>query len=114
MQTDMTQGSIEEQLDAIYAEREWLAQELGVAHAEGGVDMVRNLEAQLCDFYRQFGGRAPVSNHETLQLLNYVQELSQHLDQMYTEKSVTFSIEDEKPVIKATWKETLNNQGDTK
>jgi hypothetical protein len=55
-----------------------------------------------------------VSNHETLQLLNYVQELSQHLDQMYTEKSVTFSIEDEKPVIKATWKETLNNQGDTK
>lgn len=112
MLTEQTTGSIEEQLDMLYAEREWLTQELGVPDAEGIVDMVRNLEAQLCDFYRQFGGRAPVSNHETLQLLNYVQELSQHLDEMYSEKSVTFSIEDDKPVIKATWKE-VTNQGDT-
>lgn len=110
---DANTGTVEEQLELLYGEREWLAQELGCCDAEGIVDMVRNLEGQLVDLYKTYGSAAPVSSAGTLQLLNYVQELSQHLDQMYSEKSVTFHIEDDKPVIKATWKEVTNNtQGD--
>lgn len=111
MSYETTSGTIEEQLEAIYAEREWLSNELGVADAEDVVNMVRNLEMQLCDLYRIHGPIAPMSNQATMQLLTYVQELSQHLDQMYSEKSVEFHIEDDKPVIKASWKEILS-EGD--
>lgn len=111
MSFETTNGTIEDQLDVLYAEREWLSGELGVADAEDVVKMVRNLEMQLCDLYRIHGSVAPLSNNATLQLLTYVQELSQHLDGMYSEKSVEFHIEDDKPVLKASWKEILN-EGD--
>jgi hypothetical protein len=106
-----TTDSMHEQLEALYAEREWLSQELGCCDAESVVSMVRSLEAQLADMYHNYGSNAPVSDASTAQLLNYVTELSQHLDSMFTEKSVTFSVENDKPVIRATWKETLC-QGD--
>lgn len=104
--------SMHEQLEALYAEREWLSQELGCCDAEGVVSMVRSLEGQLADLYQQYGTTSPVSDAQTAQLINYVTELSQHLDGMFQEKSVTFSMENERPTIRATWKETLCNQGD--
>ncbi len=108
------QGTMEDQLQTVYAEKEWLAQEIGVCDAESIVDMVRNLEGQLHDLYKTYGSVPPVSNQATLQLLNTVQELSQHLDGMYSEKTVTFAIENEQPVIRATWKETHPQQGDAR
>lgn len=112
---DATQGTIEDQLETLYGEREWLAQELGCCDAESIVDMVRNLESQLVDLYKTYGSSAPVSSAATMQLLNHVQELSSQLDGMYSEKSVTFQIEDDKPVLKATWKQVTNqNEGDSK
>lgn len=109
---DATNGTIEEQLETLYAEREWLSQELGCCDAESIVDMVRNLEGQLVDLYKTYGSSGPVSSNATLQLLNHVQELSQHLDQLYSEKTVEFRIEDDRPIIRATWKETQGTQGD--
>jgi hypothetical protein len=108
---DETQGTMEEQLQTLYAERVWMADEIGCCDAESVVDMVRSLEGQLNDLYRTYGSM-PASSNATAQLLSHVQELSQHLDGMYSEKSVTFAIENEQPVIKATWKETIKQQGD--
>lgn len=105
------QGTLDEQLDAIYAEREWLSKELGCCDAESIVEMVRSLENQLNDLYQSYGSAAPVGSNATLQLLNYVQELSQHLDGMYSEKSVSFQIENDQPVVKATWREVNNHEG---
>lgn len=105
-------GTMEEQLQAIYAEREWLAQELGCSDAESVVEMVRNMEFQLSDMYKTFGSMPAVSNSQTLQLLQQVQELGQHLDTMYSEKSVSFTIEDDKPVLRANWKQCNTNEGD--
>lgn len=106
-------GTMEEQLQALYSEREWLAQELGCADAESIIDMVRNMEFQLSDMYKTFGSMPAVSNSQTLQLLQQVQELSQHLDSMYSEKSVTFTIEEDKPVLRANWKQSnTTSEGD--
>jgi hypothetical protein len=113
MLTEQATGSLEEQLELLYAEREWINQELGCPDAESVVDMVRSLEAQLQDFYKTYGGRMPVDSGPTAQLLSYVDELSRHLDTTFSEKCITFHMEDDKPVLRATWKETLN-QGDTK
>lgn len=111
--TDNTQGTIEEQLEVLYAEREWLAQELGCCDAEGVVDMVRNLECQLVDLYRTHGSTAPVSNSSVLALLQNVQELSQQLDGLYAHKSISFSIENDQPVVKATWSQNTR-EGDAR
>lgn len=108
------QGTIEDQLQTLYAEREWLAQEIGCCDAESVVDMIRNMECQLQDLYHTYGSVPPVSNQSTMQLLNTVQELSQHLDGLYSEKSVTFAIENDQPVIRATWKESQTQQGDAR
>lgn len=106
-----TVDNLEEQLQALYAEREVLADELGVMDAEDVIGMVRNLEAQLADLYKTYGNRAPVGDVGMMQLLAHVQELSQTLDDMYTEKTITFELDGDKPVLKATWKETFQ-QGD--
>lgn len=113
METDTMLESWEQQLEELYAERELLGTELGVADADGVIAMVRNLEAQLADLYRTYGNKVPMGDASTMQLLQYVEELSHSLDEMYSEKSITFELDGDKPVLKATWKET-SNQGDTK
>jgi len=108
---DNNDGCIQEQLETLYAEREWLAAETGCYDAEDVVNMIRNLEAQVCDFVGTYGNRTPVSDATVGQLLTYVQELSGQLDGMFSEKSVTFEMIDDKPVVRASWKETNNNHG---
>jgi hypothetical protein len=108
MGVDESLESLEQQLHAIYAERQLLSEELGVMDAEEVILMVRNLEAQLADLYQTYGHRAPMSNTGTMQLLTCVQELSQTLDDLYSEKSITFELDGDRPILKATWKETCN------
>ena len=45
--------SMEAQLGALYAERELLQRELGVSDADDIIAMVRSLEEQLADLYRE-------------------------------------------------------------
>lgn len=110
---DATDGALQEQLEALYAEREWLAAETGCYDAEDVVNMIRNLEAQVCDFVATYGSRTPVSDASVGQLLTYVQELSGQLDGMFSEKTVTFEMHDDKPVVRASWKEVIHNNGNT-
>ena len=53
--------SMEEQLVAVYAEREHLSRELGVSDAAEIVAMIRNLEAQLKDLYHDREGERLIS-----------------------------------------------------
>ena len=46
-------GDMESQLRSLYAERERLHQALGTADAEQIIAMVRSLEEQLLDLYRE-------------------------------------------------------------
>ncbi|MDX2116338.1 MAG: hypothetical protein SFZ24_12070 [Planctomycetota bacterium] len=113
MESEMMLDSWQQQLEALYAERELLAEELGVTDAEGVIMMVRNFEAQLADLYRTYGNKMSMGDPATMQLLAHVQELSHTLDGMYSEKSLTFELDGDKPVLKATWKET-SHPGDSK
>jgi len=47
------QGDMESQLRSLYAERERLHQALGTADAELIIELVRSLEEQLLDLYRE-------------------------------------------------------------
>ncbi len=112
MEAEMMLESWGQQLEDLYAEREMLANELGVSNVEDAVAMVRNLEAQLHDMYQTHGSRAPVGDAHLSHLLQYVEELSGSLDSMYSEKMITVELDGDRPIVKATWKETAN-QGDT-
>ena len=46
------------QLESLYEERAFLAQEIGISDARDIVAMVRSLEAQLNDLYAQVDGKA--------------------------------------------------------
>ena len=110
---EVTNGTMEDQLEALYAERDWLQQEIGASDAESIVDMVRSLESQLNDLYQTYGNLPATGNPATFQLLQTVQELSQHVESQYPTKTVTFELAGDKPVIKAEWKaSTQNTQGD--
>ena len=50
---DPEPGGLEAQLQVLYAEREKLAQELGVSDAESLITMVRSMEHQLCALYQE-------------------------------------------------------------
>jgi 23S rRNA U2552 (ribose-2'-O)-methylase RlmE/FtsJ len=111
MNDPTTVESFEAQLEALYAEREMLASELGCCDAEGIIDMMQNLEAQLCDMYDRFGGVKQVDTSASMQLLSHVQDLSEQLDGLYSERSLTFTVENGEPVLKAIWTENLT-EGD--
>ncbi len=49
------------------------------------------------------GRVAPLGDASTMELLQYVEELSHSLDAMYSERSITFELDGENPVLKATW-----------
>ncbi|MDX2017910.1 MAG: hypothetical protein SFY95_09785 [Planctomycetota bacterium] len=104
-----TPGGMEEQLVALYAEREMLASELGVADADEIIDMVRNLEAQLHSFYSVYGSSPGLDDPATAQLLAQVKEIDQTLADAFSEKTVTLEIENDRPVLRATWRQTTQN-----
>lgn len=109
MVTDPTLESLHQQLEALYAEREWLNEQLGTTDAETVVTMVMSLEAQLADFYNKFGGNVSQELTDIAPLLSQIEELSQRLDGSYSEKSVVFEIQDNKSVLKAVWTERTND-----
>ncbi len=104
-----TVESLEMQLRSLYEEREFLAQKYGVSSADEVVSMVSNLEAQLHDFYHKYGSFDSDDNSGII--LGRLKELSSALDPMYSQKSVTFTFENNRPVLRAEWTEQLN-QGD--
>ena len=97
MVTDPTLESLQQQLEALYAEREWLNNQLGTFDAESVVTMMQSLEAQLADMYKRYGSTT-------------TPELASKLDEKYSEKSVVFEIHDNKPVLKAVWTERLDGE----
>lgn len=103
--------SMEEQLLALYDERERMAEQLGVVDADGAIEMVRSLESQLRSFYETYGHLQGADNAELAQVLAQIKELSETLDTMYTTKSVTLEMSDERPVLRAVWTDT-NTEGD--
>ncbi len=103
--------SLEEQLRALYHERECLSTRFGVSSADEIVQMVESLESQLRDFYDRYGAHAGFDDTESTMMLARIKELSEHLDPMYSHKSVRFCIENDKPVLRAEWTEAIQ-QGD--
>ena len=104
----MTPGvvdSMEQQLRALYEEREFLESKFGVSSSEDIVNMVSNLEAQLHDFYNRFGHIEGFDDANTLVMLEQLEKLSKSLDPMYSCKSVEFFVENDKPVLRAVWNE---------
>lgn len=112
MNTDVSEN-LELQLRSLYEEREFLQGRFGVSSAEEIVDMVECLESQLHDFYGRFGSHDGFGDAESTLLMAKLKELSSSLDPMYSRKSVQFFFENDKPVLRAEWTETLN-QGDAK
>jgi hypothetical protein len=110
MHTDLA-DNLEQQLRSLYEEREFLQDRFGVSSADEIVNMVECLEAQLRDFYGRFGSTDGFGDAESAVLLSRLKELSSTLDPMYSKKSVQFFVENDKPVLRAEWSETLN-QGD--
>lgn len=94
--------SLEEQLRSLYADREVLTDRFGASSAEEIIGMIESLEAQLRDFYGRFG-HTGTDDTETALILARIKELSSILDPMYSKKSVSFSIENDRPVLKAEW-----------
>lgn len=99
--------SMELQLRSLYEEREFLESRFGVSSAEGLVGMVDSLESQLRDFYDRFGGYDAMGDAESAILLDRLRSLSGQLDSMYSQRTVEFFMEDEKPVLRAKWIENL-------
>lgn len=110
MHTEVAEN-LEHQLRSLYEEREFLQDRFGISSAEEIVNMVECLEAQLKDFYGRFGSTDSFGDAESAALLSRLKELSAALDPMYSKKSVQFFIENDKPVLRAEWSETIN-QGD--
>lgn len=86
-------------------------EELGVCDAHAIITMVRNFEAQLIDMYDRFGSIGTAETSEALALIAQVQEMSRSLDGLYREKEFELSMRDNKPTMKAVWKENLPNEG---
>lgn len=110
MMQDPTAEGMQVQLETLYAEREQLVAELGTADTEELVDMVRNLEAQLCDLYERYGHMTGSDEGSTDALLASVTELSSQLDEMYSEKSISVEIVNDKPILRAVWSESRDCQ----
>ncbi|MEO0629408.1 MAG: hypothetical protein AAFY46_01605 [Planctomycetota bacterium] len=103
--------SLEEQLKALYHERECLTERFGISSADELVQMVESLESQLNDFYDRYGSFSTFGDAESAMMLARIKELSSQLDPMYSTKTVRFSIENDKPVLRAEWTEAIQ-QGD--
>lgn len=101
--------SMEMQLRSLYEERDFLHQKYGVSSANEVIAMVSNLEAQLHDFYNRYGSFDNEDN--SAMILGRLKELSAALDPMYSSKSVSYTFENNRPVLRAEWNEQLN-QGD--
>lgn len=112
MSDSATIQSLEQQLGTLYRERELLNERFGVSSAEEIAGMIENLEAQLRDFYSRFGSNPGFDDTETVAMLAKIKELSGTLDPMYSNKSVTFTIENDRPVLRAQWTEAAHHQGD--
>jgi len=110
MVTDPTLESLQQQLEALYAEREWLNNQLGTFDAESVVTMLQSLEAQLADMYKRYGSSTSPELANASSLLAQIEELSGKLDEKYSEKSVVFEIHDNKPVLKAVWTERTDGE----
>lgn len=111
MSDSMMLQSLEEQLKALYHERECLTDRFGVASADEIVQMVESLESQLHDFYDRFGSHGGFDDAESTMMLARIKDLSEQLDPMYSTKSVHFFLENDKPVLRAEWTEAIQ-QGD--
>ncbi|MDX2146563.1 MAG: hypothetical protein SFZ23_03490 [Planctomycetota bacterium] len=106
MSTDIAQ-SMEQQLRALYEDREYLQDRFGVSSAEEIVGMVECLESQLRDFYGRFGSHDGMGDAESAILLSRLKELSSSLDPLYSRKSVEFFFQNDKPVLRAQWIEDI-------
>lgn len=107
-----TVDSLEAQLLSLYEERDNLQQRLGVSSQDEIVGMVKNLEGQLVDLYSRFGSMQN-STPEVAQVVSQLNDLSNSLDGMFSEKSVVFEMQDDRPVLRAVWKQTLT-EGDNR
>ncbi|MEO0512540.1 MAG: hypothetical protein AAF108_06540 [Planctomycetota bacterium] len=103
--------SLDGQLQSLYRDREILEERFGVSSAEEISRMIENLEAQLRDLYNSYGSCGGLEGVEQARMLSRIEELSSVLDPMYSQKSVSFFLENNQPVLRAEWHEAIQ-QGD--
>jgi len=103
-----TIDSLELQLRSLYEEREKLNSTIGCSDADEILGTLRNLEAQLVDLDQRHGHKLSEDGVDVQGLLRHVEELSQHLDEQYGEKSVVFTYENDRPVLRAVWNQSLS------
>lgn len=113
--------NLTQQLEALYAEREYLSAELGLHDADDVIRRVRELEARertheparLVDDDGGADGTTPArlddaaidaaDAHAIERLLDGIAELAPRLDERYPSRSVVFEVRGEHPVLKAVW-----------
>ncbi len=103
-----TPGGMEEQLVALYAEREMLASELG-ALTPTRSSTWSGTSKPSCTASTACTGRARPRRPRDAQLLAQVKEIDQTLADAFSEKTVTLEIENDRPVLRATWRQTTQN-----
>ncbi len=106
-----TLESMEQQLSALYQERERIAEHFGVCDADAVIEMVQSLERQVCDFYDRFGSNAGLDDAETAQMLAKIRELSGQLEPLFPARRVEFFMDNDRPKLRAEWSHTTD-QGD--
>lgn len=104
MLTRPVEDNMEQQLQMLYAEREQLHREIGVSDTHEVVTMVRSLEDQLRTFYRE---QSESLSGSAGKILSCIKELSSQLDPHYSERSVTVEVDNDRPVVRATWREQI-------
>lgn len=98
-------NGIKEQLELLYADRERIYNALGISEPDDIIKMVRNLEAQLHDFYSRFGGQEESSTlGSTDDFLAQVDSLNGSLKGQFPNREVVLESQDGKPTIRAIWK----------
>lgn len=100
--------SLEQQLCTLYEERAQLEERFGVSSPEDIANMVASLEGQLRDFYDRFGDFDGFGDTESVMMLSRIKELGSSLDPMYSHKSVQFTFENNRPVLRAEWSEEIS------
>lgn len=104
--------SLEQQLCALYQEREALAQTIGASSHDEVVSMVNSLASQLNHFYERFGSLDNSDDTDCAVLLSKINTISAALDPLYSHKSVQVSIEDARTLLRAEWTEAIEQRSE--
>ena len=102
--------NLEQQLHALYSERELLEAKIGCSSAEDICRLIGELKAQVISSQIQPAAATSTNTtiNGTLGLIEQIEQISAALGEHYTDRSITLTIEDGKPVLRAVWRDAVN------